>query len=66
VRVFATFTPALRWNLGILFAAGLCFWAGLAGLLPTLPLYIESLGATGSQIGVVMASFALGVRSGIL
>jgi len=61
VRVFATFTPALRWNLGILFAAGLCFWAGLAGLLPTLPLYIESLGATGSQIGVVMASFALGL-----
>ncbi|MEM1311699.1 MAG: MFS transporter [Cyanobacteria bacterium P01_H01_bin.153] len=61
MRVFTTFSPALRWNLGILFAAGLCFWAGLAGLLPTLPLFIETLGATGSQIGVVMASFAVGL-----
>lgn len=61
MRIFATFSPALRWNLAILFAAGLCFWAGLAGLLPTLPLFIETLGATGSQIGVVMASFAFGL-----
>ncbi|NEQ42174.1 MAG: MFS transporter [Leptolyngbya sp. SIOISBB] len=61
MRVFASFDSALRWNLGILFAAGLCFWAGLAGLLPTLPLFIETLGATGSQIGIVMASFAFGL-----
>jgi len=61
VRIFATFSPTLRWNLAILFCAGLCFWAGLAGLLPTLPLFIETLGATGSQIGVVMASFAFGL-----
>lgn len=61
MRIFATFSPTLRWNLGILFAAGLCFWAGLAGLLPTLPLFIETLGATGSQIGMVMASFAFGL-----
>ncbi|MEM9004430.1 MAG: MFS transporter [Cyanobacteria bacterium P01_F01_bin.86] len=61
MRVFATFSPVLRWNLAVLFCAGLCFWAGLAGLLPTLPLFIETLGATGSQIGVVMASFAVGL-----
>ncbi len=61
MRVFATFSPALRLNLALLFCAGLCFWAGLAGLLPTLPLFIETLGATGSQIGIVMASFALGL-----
>ncbi|MDB9526639.1 MFS transporter [Oscillatoria sp. CS-180] len=61
MKVFAAFSPTLRWNLAILFAAGLCFWAGLAGLLPTLPLFIETLGATGSQIGVVMASFAFGL-----
>ena len=30
-------------------------------MLPTLPLFIETLGATGSQIGVVMASFAFGL-----
>jgi MFS family permease len=61
VTVFAQFSPALRWNLMILFTAGLCFWAGLAGLLPTLPLFIETLGASGQQIGLVMASFAIGL-----
>ena len=44
-----------------MFVAGLCFWAGLAGLLPTLPLYIEQFGANGQQIGLVMASFAVGL-----
>ena len=44
-----------------MFVAGLCFWAGLAGLLPTLPLYIEQFGANGQQIGWVMASFAVGL-----
>lgn len=45
----------------VLFAAGLCFWAGLAGLLPTLPLFIATLGGSGQQIGIVMASFAVGL-----
>jgi len=45
----------------VLFVAGLCFWAGLAGLLPTLPLFIETLGGSGQQIGIVMASFAIGL-----
>ena len=61
MRIFRSFSPELRWNLAVLFAAGLCFWAGLAGLLPTLPLFIETLGAKGSQIGIVMASFAIGL-----
>lgn len=61
LKIFTTFSPALRLNLAILFTAGLCFWAGLAGLLPTLPLFIESLGASGQQIGIVMASFAVGL-----
>lgn len=64
MRIFATFSPALRLNLVFLFCTGLCFWAGLAGLLPTLPLFIETLGATGAQIGVVMASFAFGLLAG--
>ena len=51
----------MRSNLAILFVAGLCFWAGLAGLLPTLPLFIETLGGSGQQIGIVMASFAIGL-----
>lgn len=61
MRIFTTFSPALRWNLLLLFAAGLCFWAGLAGLLPTLPLFIGTLGGSGQQIGIVMASFAIGL-----
>ena len=61
MKLFSTFSPALRSNLSFLFASGLCFWAGLAGLLPVLPLYIESLGATGQEIGFVMASFAIGL-----
>ncbi len=51
----------MRNNLAVLFAAGLCFWASLAGLLPTLPLFIETLGGSGQQIGIVMASFAIGL-----
>ncbi|RUS98739.1 multidrug resistance protein [Trichormus variabilis SAG 1403-4b] len=44
-----------------MFAAGLLFWSSLASLLPTLPLYIESIGATKQQIGIVMGSFAIGM-----
>ncbi|MGB3639595.1 MAG: MFS transporter [Rivularia sp. (in: cyanobacteria)] len=51
----------LRRNLLFLFAAGLLFWASLASLLPTLPLYIEDIGASKQQIGLVMGSFAIGL-----
>ena len=61
MNVFVTLEPSLRRNLVAMFVAGLCFWAGLAGLLPALPLYIEQFGATGQQIGLVMASFAIGL-----
>ncbi|MFM2063416.1 MAG: hypothetical protein RLZZ507_3086 [Cyanobacteriota bacterium] len=61
MKDFDTFDANLRRNLLILFAAGLLFWSSLASLLPTLPLYIESLGATKQQIGIVMGSFAIGM-----
>ncbi|MBE9139318.1 MFS transporter [Nodosilinea sp. LEGE 07088] len=61
MTIFSTFSPSVRNNLMVLFASGLCFWAGLAGLLPTLPLFIETLGGSGQQIGIVMASFAIGL-----
>lgn len=51
----------LQKNLILLFAAGLFFWSSLASLLPTLPLYIEEIGANKQQIGIVMGSFALGM-----
>lgn len=56
-----TINIQLRSNLLILFAAGLLFWSSMASLLPTLPLYIESVGATKQQIGIVMGSFAIGL-----
>nr|WP_276613036.1 MFS transporter [Cylindrospermopsis raciborskii] len=51
----------MRKNLVVIFTCGLLFWSALASLLPTLPLYIESLGSTKQQIGIVMGSFAVGV-----
>lgn len=61
MKVFRTLDTQLRRNLLILFAAGLLFWSSLASLLPTLPLYIEDVGATRQQIGVVMGCFAIGL-----
>ncbi|MGM3308993.1 MFS transporter [Anabaena sp. WFMT] len=61
MKAFDNFDPGLRRNLLILFAAGLFFWSSLASLLPTLPLYIESIGATKQEIGIVMGSFAIGM-----
>ena len=48
-------------SLLILFTAGLLFWCSLASLLPTLPLYVQSVGGTKQQIGFVMGAFAIGL-----
>ncbi len=61
VNTFRTLEPQQRRNLSVLFVAGLLFWASLASLLPTLPLYVEDVGGTAQQIGVVMAAFAVGM-----
>lgn len=51
----------MRRSLLTLFVAGLLFWSSIAALLPTLPLYIQSVGGNSQQIGVVMGSFAIGL-----
>ena len=61
MNVFRTLDAQLRRNLLILFSAGLLFWSSLASLLPTLPLYIQDVGATKQQIGLVMGCFAIGL-----
>jgi MFS family permease len=61
VEALHTSDSKLRRNLLILFAAGLLFWSSMASLLPTLPLYIEHIGATKQQIGLTMGSFAIGL-----
>ncbi|GAB4193182.1 MAG: MFS transporter [Coleofasciculaceae cyanobacterium] len=61
MKTLRTLKPQQRNNLLILFVAGLLFWASLACLLPTLPLYVEDLGGTKQQIGLVIAAFAVGL-----
>ncbi len=61
MNAFYTFDSQLRRNLLFLFAAGLLFWSSMASLLPTLPLYVEDIGASKQQIGIVMGSFAIGL-----
>ncbi|AVH73635.1 MFS transporter [Nostoc sp. 'Lobaria pulmonaria (5183) cyanobiont'] len=61
MKAFNTFDAQLRRNLLILFTAGLLFWSSLSSLLPTLPLYINDVGASKQEIGLVMGSFAIGL-----
>ncbi|XTZ10017.1 MAG: MFS transporter [cyanobacterium endosymbiont of Rhopalodia yunnanensis] len=50
-----------RRNLSLLFSTDLLFWTSLTSLLPTLPIYIEDIGGTTTQVGLVMGSFAIGL-----
>ncbi|MEA5626290.1 MFS transporter [Nostoc sp. UHCC 0251] len=61
MKAFNTFDAELRRNLLILFTAGLLFWSSISSLLPTLPLYIDHVGASKQEIGIVMGSFAIGL-----
>ncbi|HEY9634374.1 MAG TPA: MFS transporter [Coleofasciculaceae cyanobacterium] len=61
MNLLSTLEPPQRKNLLVLFAAGLLFWSSLSSLLPTLPLYVEDVGGTTQQIGIVMGSFAVGL-----
>ncbi|QLE59355.1 MFS transporter [Nostoc sp. TCL26-01] len=61
MKAFNTFDASLRLNLLILFTAGLLFWSSTATFLPTLPLYIESVGGSKQEIGIVMGGFAIGL-----
>jgi MFS family permease len=44
-----------------LFTAGLLFWFSMTSLLPVLPLYIQDVGGTKQQVGLVMGCFAIGL-----
>lgn len=61
MQVFKKLEPKVRWNLLVLFVAGLLFWSGLAAHLPTLPLYIQATGANEQMVGIVMGAFAIGL-----
>jgi MFS family permease len=61
LKIFKTIDSKSLQNLLILFATGLLFWTSITNLLPTLPAYIEDLGANRQEIGLVMGSFAIGL-----
>lgn len=61
MRVFRSLDITSRHDLLILFTTGLLFWASLASLLPTLPLYLQFIGASRHQIGLIMGAFAVGL-----
>ncbi|QLE43634.1 MFS transporter [Nostoc sp. C052] len=61
MKAFNTFDTELRRSLLVLFTAGLLFWSSMSSLLPTLPLYIDEVGASKQEIGLVMGSFAIGL-----
>ena len=50
-----------KYNLILLFIAGLFFWTSITCLLSTLPTYIQDVGATTEQVGRVMGCLAIGL-----
>lgn len=61
MNIFRDIEPQPRRSLLTLFTAGLLFWSSMASLLPTLSLYVQSVGGTKQQIGFVMGAFAIGL-----
>ena len=59
--MFNKLNSELKRNLLVLFTAGLLFWSSIASLLPGTPLYVEYIGGTKQEIGIVMGSFAIGL-----
>ncbi|VEP15957.1 Arabinose efflux permease family protein [Hyella patelloides LEGE 07179] len=51
----------IKRNLVFLFTAGLLFWTSITLLLPILPAYIQDVGGTTQQVGLVMGCFAIGL-----
>ena len=60
-NAFSSLKPAKKRTLLTLFCAGLLFWFSMTSLLPVLPLYIQYVGGTKQQIGLVMGCFAIGL-----
>ncbi len=61
IKTFQSLEPSKLINLLILFLCALCFWTSITSLLPTLPAYIQDIGATVKQVGYVMGCFAIGL-----
>ena len=61
MKVWKALETNTKQKLTNLFLAGLLFWISITLMLPTLPTYIQSMGGTTQQVGMVMSSFAIGL-----
>ncbi|NET60688.1 MAG: MFS transporter, partial [Symploca sp. SIO2E6] len=61
VKIFWDLEAQQRQNLLILFAASLLFWSSVASMVPTMPQYVEDIGGTKQQVGLVISSFFIGI-----
>jgi MFS family permease len=61
VNAFSSLELPQRENLVTLFCSGLFFWLSMTCMLPVLSAYIEDVGGTKQQIGLVMGCFAIGL-----
>lgn len=61
LKTFQTLEREKLIDLLILFSCGLFFWTSISSLLPTLPTYIQDMGATAQQVALVMSFFAIGL-----
>jgi MFS family permease len=61
VQAFISLDRTTRKNLLVLFVSGLFFWLSMTCLLPVLPAYIQDVGGTTQQVGIVMGCFAVGL-----
>lgn len=61
MKVFSTLSRELRSNLLRLFTAGMLFWCSMGSLMGTLPLYIQDVGGTPGDVGIVIGSFSIGL-----
>lgn len=61
MKVWQTLESTTKKKLVNLFTAGLLFWISITLLLPTLPTYIQAMGGTIQQVGLVMSCFAIGL-----
>jgi hypothetical protein len=61
LQLFSALDPPIKRNLRILLASSLLFWAGIGSLLPTLSLYVQSIGGNDQEIGLVSGAFAIGL-----
>lgn len=61
MEVWKALESSTKKKLIYLFVAGLLFWISITLLLPTLPIYIQDVGGTTKQVGIVMGCFAIGL-----